>query len=87
MHVAGSGIVGTLKSWIRYQHQAYSFHVGLDRGHPYMSNQPIGWLTLARPVSFFYNSIKAGQPGCTAAGGCGPTSSSRRSRASASGAG
>lgn len=69
-HVAGSGIIGTLKSWIRYQHQAYSFHVGLDSGHPYMSNQPIGWLTLSRPVSFFYSGIKNGQLGCTSAGGC-----------------
>ena len=31
-HVAGGGIIGTLKSWVRYQHAALKFHEGLDSG-------------------------------------------------------
>ena len=37
--------------------------------HPYES-YPFGWLVLARPVAYYYESPKPGRSGCRAAGGC-----------------
>jgi dolichyl-phosphate-mannose-protein mannosyltransferase len=55
-----------LRSLWDYHVQAYHFHVTLDSPHEYMSH-PAGWLLLSRPVSFFYESPKQGQDGCTVA--------------------
>ncbi|WP_411140044.1 dolichyl-phosphate-mannose--protein mannosyltransferase [Streptomyces sp. x-80] len=62
-----------LPDWLRslwhYQTEVYAFHTGLTTPHTYQSN-PWSWLVLGRPVSYFYESPKAGQDGCTAAEGC-----------------
>jgi dolichyl-phosphate-mannose--protein O-mannosyl transferase len=40
-----------------YHEEMLNFHVGLTEKHPYQSN-PLGWLVMARPTSFFYQSPK-----------------------------
>lgn len=37
--------------------------------HPYLS-KPFGWLLLARPVNFYYQSPHLGQAGCHSSSGC-----------------
>ncbi len=64
-----SWIPAPLRSLWHYQDQVYQFNVNLTQPHTYQSN-PWSWLVLGRPVSYFYESPKAGQDGCTAAGGC-----------------
>ncbi|MFG2204886.1 dolichyl-phosphate-mannose--protein mannosyltransferase [Kitasatospora sp. NPDC048715] len=59
-------IPGALRSLWHYHSTVYDFHVGLSDPHTYQSN-PWSWLVLGRPVSFFYESPKYGQAGCTAA--------------------
>ncbi|MFC9442305.1 MULTISPECIES: dolichyl-phosphate-mannose--protein mannosyltransferase [unclassified Brevibacterium] len=54
-----------LPSLARYHYTAYSFHVGLDAEHPYMSN-PWGWIVQWRPTSFYYESLNQGDLGCEA---------------------
>ncbi|WP_226842269.1 dolichyl-phosphate-mannose--protein mannosyltransferase [Brevibacterium sp. FME37] len=53
-----------LPSLAHYHYTAYSFHVGLDSEHPYMSN-PWGWIVQWRPTSFYYESPDQGSMGCT----------------------
>nr|WP_208883928.1 phospholipid carrier-dependent glycosyltransferase [Streptomyces armeniacus] len=60
---------GPLRSLWHYESEVYDFHVGLTSGHTYESN-PWSWLVVGRPVSYFYESPKNGQDGCTAADGC-----------------
>ncbi|MFB9207787.1 phospholipid carrier-dependent glycosyltransferase, partial [Nonomuraea spiralis] len=43
----------SMRSWIHYQWQVFSFHNGLETSHPYMS-EPWQWPLLLRPVAFFY---------------------------------
>jgi dolichyl-phosphate-mannose-protein mannosyltransferase len=38
-----------------YHREIYSFHLTLTSSHPYQSS-PFGWLLMARPTSFFYES-------------------------------
>jgi dolichyl-phosphate-mannose-protein mannosyltransferase len=64
-----SWIPAPLRSLWHYQHQVYEFNVNLTQPHTYQSN-PWSWLVAGRPVSYFYESPKFGQDGCTAAGGC-----------------
>ncbi|WP_210603010.1 dolichyl-phosphate-mannose--protein mannosyltransferase [Brevibacterium oceani] len=52
-----------LPSLAHYHYTAYSFHVGLDSEHPYMSN-PWGWIVQWRPTSFYYESYDHGSMGC-----------------------
>jgi dolichyl-phosphate-mannose--protein O-mannosyl transferase len=52
-----------LRSLWQYHQQAFDFHTGLESFHPYRSN-PWGWLVLARPVSYFYESSGKGAGGC-----------------------
>ena len=58
-----------LPDWLaslgHYHYTAYTFHVGLDSEHPYMSN-PWGWIVQWRPTSFFYESFEQGEAGCVA---------------------
>ena len=54
-----------LPSLAHYHYTAYSFHVGLDSEHPYMSN-PWGWIVQWRPTSFYYESVDQGSLGCVA---------------------
>ncbi len=61
---------GPLRSLWHYESEVYGFHVGLTSHHTYESN-PWSWLILGRPVSYFYESPKAGKDGCAAGGeGC-----------------
>ena len=55
-----------LPSLAHYHYTAYSFHVGLDSEHPYMSN-PWGWIVQWRPTSFYYESYEKGDMECMAA--------------------
>jgi dolichyl-phosphate-mannose--protein O-mannosyl transferase len=59
-------IWATLDSWYQYQKSMLGFGLGLS-SHAGYTSEPWGWLTLARPVSFFYASPK----------GCGATSCSQ----------
>jgi dolichyl-phosphate-mannose-protein mannosyltransferase len=53
-----------LRSLWHYHHEAWNFHTHLETYHPYRSN-PWGWLVLARPVSYYYQSPTLGHQGCT----------------------
>lgn len=64
-----SWIPAPLRSLWHYEHAVYQFNVGLHTPHPYQSN-PWSWLVLGRPTSFYYQSPKLGQDGCSAAEGC-----------------
>ena len=61
--------VAVVHGWVRYQVDVWRFHDTLTAHHPYQSH-PIGWLLLARPVSYYYVGSKLGVGGCAAAGGC-----------------
>jgi dolichyl-phosphate-mannose--protein O-mannosyl transferase len=50
---------GPIKGWIEYHKQVYRFHVTLGTPHSYES-KPWGWLVLARPVAYFYESPRTG---------------------------
>ncbi|TMR16113.1 phospholipid carrier-dependent glycosyltransferase [Nonomuraea turkmeniaca] len=43
----------SMRSWIQYQWQVFSFHSDLETSHPYMS-EPWQWPLLLRPVAFYY---------------------------------
>jgi dolichyl-phosphate-mannose--protein O-mannosyl transferase len=62
-------VPAAFRSLWHYESQVYDFHVNLHSPHTYQSN-PWSWLVLGRPVSYFYESPKVGQDGCTAAAGC-----------------
>ncbi len=64
-----SWIPAPLRSLWHYQYQVYLFNINLTQPHTYQSN-PWSWLVLGRPVSYYYESPKYGQDGCTATGGC-----------------
>ena len=68
-HAKGSGIFGTLHSWIFYQSEQLNFHRHLSAGHPYKSS-PLSWPVLGRPISFYYQSVPDGKAGCRSPGGC-----------------
>lgn len=55
-----------LRALWHYHSTMYDFHTSLTSPHTYQSN-PWSWLVVGRPVSFFYESPKNGQNGCTAA--------------------
>ena len=56
-----------LRSWWHYHVEIYGFHSNLASKHLYQSH-PLGWLLLARPVSYYYPAgITAGQYGCQVA--------------------
>ncbi len=60
-------VPGALRSLWHYHVRVLTFHEGLDSSHPYQSH-PVGWLLLARPVSYYYPpGITEGSYGCTAA--------------------
>ncbi|MEU6969166.1 phospholipid carrier-dependent glycosyltransferase [Kitasatospora aureofaciens] len=53
-----------LRALWHYHSTVYEFHTHLTDPHTYQSN-PWSWLVLGRPVSFYYESPKSGQDGCT----------------------
>ncbi|RVX44831.1 dolichyl-phosphate-mannose-protein mannosyltransferase [Nonomuraea polychroma] len=46
-------VFDSMRSWIQYQWQVFTFHSGLETSHPYMS-EPWQWPLLLRPVAFYY---------------------------------
>jgi dolichyl-phosphate-mannose--protein O-mannosyl transferase len=46
---------GAISGFIKYHQEMYHFHVNLADKHPYES-KPWGWLLLARPVLYVYNT-------------------------------
>jgi len=48
-----------LRGWFTYHREMWNFHTHLAATHPYLSS-PWGWLLLARPVAYFYESPKTG---------------------------
>ena len=52
----------TIDSWYQYNHWMLQFGVGLSSPHSYKSN-PLGWLVLARPISFYWCSGSV-KPSC-----------------------
>jgi len=75
--VAPAGTVSPLWSWVpqplqalwHYHQEAYGFHVNLHVTHPYAAN-PLGWLLMLRPTSFFYEGNGFGQNGCDIKSSC-----------------
>jgi len=65
--VAWTGPLGwvpaALQSFWHYQVEAYNYHVGLETPHPYQSN-PLTWLLMTRPTSFYFSGTSLGQNGC-----------------------
>ncbi|MER6507858.1 phospholipid carrier-dependent glycosyltransferase [Nonomuraea sp. NPDC001636] len=43
----------SMRSWVQYQWQVFTFHSGVHEYHQYMSD-PWTWPLLVRPVSFYY---------------------------------
>ncbi|WP_101788118.1 dolichyl-phosphate-mannose--protein mannosyltransferase [Nonomuraea indica] len=46
-------VLDSVRSWVKYQWQVFTFHSGLETSHPYMS-EPWQWPLLLRPVAFYY---------------------------------
>ncbi|MQA02984.1 MAG: phospholipid carrier-dependent glycosyltransferase [Streptosporangiales bacterium] len=59
------GVPAVVRNWWHYHVEIYNFHTGLTSNHDYESS-PWGWMVLARPVAYFYESP----------GGCGEASCS-----------
>ncbi len=60
-------VPGALRSLWHYHRDVLAFHEGLSSPHPYQSHA-VGWLLLARPVSFYYPpGLHAGADGCQVA--------------------
>jgi dolichyl-phosphate-mannose-protein mannosyltransferase len=55
----------TLMAWLQYNKWMLQFGLGLTSGQTYKSN-PLGWLVLARPISFYSSCLPA--KGCGSAG-------------------
>lgn len=58
-----------LQSLWHYHQEALNFHVNLHTPHSYASN-PLTWLFMLRPTSFYYQGDVPGENGCQVAGGC-----------------
>ena len=58
-----------LQSLWHYHQEAFGFHINLHSPHSYASN-PLTWLYLGRPTSFFFELYKPGENGCTLETGC-----------------
>ena len=60
-----SFVPAVFRSWIHYQAQVLDFHRHLTTPHPYSAN-PWGWILMARPTAFLYQSPKTcGAPTCS----------------------
>ncbi|MEV4557035.1 glycosyltransferase family 39 protein [Kitasatospora sp. NPDC049285] len=66
LHNSGGFGPAWFRSLWHYHQTMWDFHTNLHSPHTYQSN-PWSWLLLGRPVSFFYESPKNGQAGCTTA--------------------
>jgi len=60
-----SYVPAVFRSWFHYQAQVLDFHRHLTTAHPYSAN-PWGWLVMARPTAFLYQSPQScGAPTCS----------------------
>ncbi|HWL35046.1 MAG TPA: phospholipid carrier-dependent glycosyltransferase [Frankiaceae bacterium] len=50
---------GAIEGFWKYHKEIWDFHVGLSSDHPYAS-KPWGWLVLARPVLYVYETPRKG---------------------------
>jgi dolichyl-phosphate-mannose--protein O-mannosyl transferase len=50
----------TLTAWLQYNKSMLGYGLGLQAGSPYRDN-PLGWLVLTRPISFYSSCVPAGQ--------------------------
>jgi dolichyl-phosphate-mannose-protein mannosyltransferase len=64
LHGNHTPIWSTLDSWYQYNHWMLQFGLGLTSYQSYKSN-PVGWMVLARPISFYW-----AEPACNVKGGC-----------------
>ncbi len=55
---------GTFTAWLQYNHWMLQFGLGLNSTQTYKSN-PLGWLVLARPISFYSACLPSGHCGAT----------------------
>ena len=55
---------GTFTAWLEYNHWMLQFGLGLNSTQTYKSN-PLGWLVLARPISFYSACLPSGHCGAT----------------------
>jgi dolichyl-phosphate-mannose-protein mannosyltransferase len=55
----GGHPTSTIMAWLQYQKSILGFGLGLHVSHVYQSN-PVGWLILARPISFYANCVPSG---------------------------
>ncbi|MFC8716984.1 dolichyl-phosphate-mannose--protein mannosyltransferase [Kitasatospora sp. NPDC057198] len=58
-----------LRSLWHYHSEIWHFNTNLHDPHTYQSN-PWSWLIQGRPVSMYWEQLKAGEKGCTAPDGC-----------------
>ena len=67
LHGNHTPIWSTIDSWFQYNHWMLQFGLGLTTFQSYKSN-PLGWLVLARPISFYWSEPHASTCGthCTA---------------------
>jgi len=67
LHGNHTPIWSTIDSWFQYNHWMLQFGLGLTTFQSYRSN-PLGWLVLARPISFYWSEPHASTCGthCTA---------------------
>jgi len=54
----------TLVAWLQYNKWMLQFGLGLNSGQTYKSN-PLGWLVLARPISFYSDCLPSAHCGAT----------------------
>jgi dolichyl-phosphate-mannose--protein O-mannosyl transferase len=64
-HGIHTPVISELVSLYQYHLAMLNFNVGLREHHPYQS-QPWSWLTLGRPVAFFWVCPTAGHGACSA---------------------
>jgi dolichyl-phosphate-mannose--protein O-mannosyl transferase len=67
LHGNHTPVLSAIDSWYQYNHWMLQFGLGLTSFQSYKSN-PVGWLALARPISFYWSEPNAKTCGshCTA---------------------
>ncbi|WP_280722104.1 phospholipid carrier-dependent glycosyltransferase [Kitasatospora sp. MAA4] len=63
----GSWVPGSLISLVHYHQEIWGFHLVLSTPHRYQSD-PLDWLLLTRPVSYFFRDSAAGSAACRTEG-------------------
>ena len=62
-HGLSTPVISDVISWIEYQKAMLAFNTGLQKHHPYQS-QPWTWLTIGRPVSYYWQCPTSGHGVC-----------------------